>query len=269
MNATSTVSVRVEGDGDGVVAQSGCTLWAGSPTGWDWVMPCRRRSPPRRDVIIDRGRVLTHTMLMLAGGGECCGDIEALRVQEALFGRVPSDSTVHRTFRRIDEATLAGCWSAMADVRAQVWSRSAATTGTDTVILDIDASLVEVHSENKAGTAATYKGGFGFHPMFCFADATGEALGAILRPGNTADTLKISTSCFQVQTFSTTSRRLRHLPSDEALPGRGLGPGRPFGRHPRSPLTPDPLGLIVQLVRLAAVVRCNKERGHDGLGELS
>jgi hypothetical protein len=43
---------------------------------------------------------------------------------------------------------------------------------------------VQIHSENKAGTAATYKGGFGFHPMFCFADATGEALASMLRPGN-------------------------------------------------------------------------------------
>ncbi len=50
--------------------------------------------------------------------------------------------------------------------------------------MDIDASLVEIHSENKTGTAPTYKGGFGFGPMFCFADATGEALAAILRPGN-------------------------------------------------------------------------------------
>jgi hypothetical protein len=54
------------------------------------------------------------------------------------------------------------------------------------VVLDIDATVVEVHSENKVGTAATYKGGFGFHPMLCFADATGEALAARLRPGNAA-----------------------------------------------------------------------------------
>lgn len=39
-------------------------------------------------------------------------------------------------------------------------------------------------SENKQGTAANYKGGFGFGPMFCFADATGEALAGLLRPGN-------------------------------------------------------------------------------------
>jgi hypothetical protein len=50
------------------------------------------------------------------------------------------------------------------------------------VILDIDATLVESHSENKAGTAATYKSGFGFHTLLCFADATGETQAALLRP---------------------------------------------------------------------------------------
>ncbi len=44
--------------------------------------------------------------------------------------------------------------------------------------------LVEVHSEGKEGAAATFKGGFGFHPMFCVADATGETLAGVLRPGN-------------------------------------------------------------------------------------
>jgi hypothetical protein len=51
--------------------------------------------------------------------------------------------------------------------------------------LDVDASLVEIHSENKEGAASHYKGGFGFHPMFCFTD-DGEALAGVLRPGNAA-----------------------------------------------------------------------------------
>jgi len=37
-----------------------------------------------------------------------------------------------------------------------VWSRSSTTTGTDPVLLDIDASLVEIHSENKEQTAPTF-----------------------------------------------------------------------------------------------------------------
>ena len=31
---------------------------------------------------------------------------------------------------------------------------------------------------------ANYKGGYGFHPIYCFADATGETLAVRLRLGN-------------------------------------------------------------------------------------
>ena len=49
------------------------------------------------------------------------------------------------------------------------------------IILDVDAALVEVHSENTESAASHFKGGYGFHPMFCFADHSGEALAGILR----------------------------------------------------------------------------------------
>ncbi len=52
------------------------------------------------------------------------------------------------------------------------------------MILDVDAALVEVHSANKEQASSHFKGGHGFHPMFCFLDATGEALAGILRAGN-------------------------------------------------------------------------------------
>ena len=57
------------------------------------------------------------------------------------------------------------------------------TTG-EPVILDFDASLVMGLAESKQKAASTYKGGFGFHPLFCFADLTGETLSHTLRPGN-------------------------------------------------------------------------------------
>ncbi len=132
----------------------------------------------------DRGKVLVHTALMLAGGGESCADIEHLRLQGELFASVPSDTTVFRTFHELTSSTRAGIEGAMAEVRAKVWRRSATTTGTAPVLLDIDASLVEIHSEGKALAAPTFKGGYGFHPIFCFADATGEVLSGVLRPGN-------------------------------------------------------------------------------------
>lgn len=186
MNANSTSAVVVEGSGDGVVAHvglhclgafgdrlrlgetlSGVIPWAGE------------RAP-----VHDRGKVLTQAMLMLAGGGEACTDIEKLRVQDSLFGSVPSDSTLYRTITALDDSTRRGLWDAMAQVRAKVWSRAGAVSGNAEVVLDIDASLHEIHSENKHGTGPHYKGGFGFHPLYCFADATGETLAALLRPGN-------------------------------------------------------------------------------------
>lgn len=90
MNANSTVNVVVEGGGDQVAAHvglhalgsfadrlrvgetlSGAVGWNGSG------MP-----------VHDRGRVLVQAMLMLAGGGESCADIEALASQRRLFGKV-------------------------------------------------------------------------------------------------------------------------------------------------------------------------------------
>jgi Transposase DDE domain group 1 len=189
MNANSTRSVVVEAGGTQVVGHVGLhalgafadrlsvgeTLseaigWAGSGT-----------------PVHDRGRVLTQTMLMLAGGGESCADIEALASQDRLFGDVCSDSTLYRTFSdTLDPDAVERARRAMAGVRAEVWRRTSATDGDGPVILDVDATIVEIHSENKDGTAPHFKGGFGFHPLLCFADATGDALSGMLRAGNAA-----------------------------------------------------------------------------------
>ena len=91
-----------------------------------------------------------------------------------------------RAFHEISPDVRDALAEAFASVRAEVWRRSAATKGEGPVMLDIDASLVEIHTETKEGTGPHYKGGWGFHPMFCFADATGEALSGLLRAGNAA-----------------------------------------------------------------------------------
>jgi hypothetical protein len=186
VNGNSTRRVTIEAGGDGVVAHVGLHALGAFADRLGLGDALSARIPPagERLPLHDRGKVLAQAMLMLAGGGESCADIEALRAQERLFGAVPSDSTLYRTFRQLDPGTLGGLWEAMAGIRARVWRRSSVTNTADPVILDIDATLVEVHSEHKVGTAPTYKRGFGFHPMLCFADATGEALAARLRPGN-------------------------------------------------------------------------------------
>jgi hypothetical protein len=186
VNGNSTRRVVVEPGGTGVVAHVGLHALGcfadrlGLGDSLSSRIPWSGAGVP----VHDRGKVLVQSALMLAGGGESCLDIEHLRIGGDLFGSVPSDTTVARTFHEITLATRAGIAEAMAEMRSEVWSRSSATTGTDPVLLDIDASLVEIHSEGKEQSAPTYKGGFGFHPIFCFADASGETLSALLRPGN-------------------------------------------------------------------------------------
>ena len=186
MNGNSTRRVKVEPGGTGVVAHVGLHAVGafadrlGVGEALSGAVPWRGPGVP----VHDRGKVLVQVALMLAGGGESCLDIEHLRAGPDLFGAVPSDTTVARTFSEITAGDRSAVQAAVAPLRERVWSTVGAATGTDPVLLDIDASLVEIHSENKEQSAATFKGTFGFHPMFCFADATGETLAGLLRPGN-------------------------------------------------------------------------------------
>jgi len=186
VNGISASHVIVEPGGTGVVAHVGLHALGcfADRLGLGDSLSARIPVAGERLPIHDRGKVLVHTALMLAAGGESCADIEHLRLQSDLFGSVPSDSTVFRTFHQLDATTRAGIAEAMAEMRAKVWSRSSVANGSSPVILDIDASLVEIHTDGKEEAAPTYKGGFGFHPMLCFADATGEALASMVRPGN-------------------------------------------------------------------------------------
>ena len=238
MNANSTRNVVVESGGTQVVAHVGLhalgsfadRLGVGerlsSAVGW---------SGPGVPVH-DRGRVLCQAMLMLAGGGESCTDIESLAAQGRLFGDVCSDTTLYRTFTdSLDGDTLVRARQAIGRIRGEVWERIPAVTGgDDPVILDIDASLVEIHSENKDGTAPNFKGGFGFHPMFCFADATGEALAARLRPSG------LSSFLCEVVVHVVGSRR----------PGKAMANALSACFHPWVPVPSSPL-LLFPMLRIA------------------
>jgi hypothetical protein len=184
MQATSVRRVVVEPGGDQVAAHVGLHALGAfaDQLGLGTTLSARI---PTSGKLHDRGKVLVHQMLVLAGGGESCADIEYLRAEADLFEDVCSDSTLYRTFTEdLPEEVLPGLKAGFAQVRETVWRKAGLLKGSDPVVLDIDASLVDVHSEHKEGTAPNYKYGFGFHPMFCTADATGEALSALLRPGN-------------------------------------------------------------------------------------
>jgi hypothetical protein len=187
MQTTSVRRVMVESGGDQIVSYVGLHALGSLADQLGLGDALSARIPPRsaRLPLHDRGKVLVQAMLMLAGGGECCSDIEYLRAEDGLFADVCSDSTLYRTFSEdLTPETLASVKDGFGEVRAKAWKKLKLTKGTDPVVLDIDATLTDVHSEQKEGTGPNYKGGYGFHPMGCFCDATGETLAMKLRPGN-------------------------------------------------------------------------------------
>jgi hypothetical protein len=185
MHSTSTNRVGVESGGTGVAAHVGLHALGTLADQLGLGASLSERIAPRgeRMPLHDRGKVLVQMALVLAGGGESCSDIEHLRAQGDLFGSVPSDTTVFRTFHELTGTQRTELAPALAEVRTRVWNKVDKDRSAP-VILDIDASLVEIHTESKEMAEPTYKGGFGFHPMFCFADLTGEALSSVLRAGN-------------------------------------------------------------------------------------
>jgi hypothetical protein len=142
----------------------------------------------------DPGQVLVDLAVMLADGGEAIADIAALADQPDLHGPVASAATAWRVLASIDARRLGDLRLARARARERAWLARAEQTGRvlpparaagrdlDYVVLDIDATLIEVHSE-KEQASPHFKGGFGMHPMLCFLDNTNEALAGILRTG--------------------------------------------------------------------------------------
>lgn len=141
---------------------------------------------------------MTDVATMLADGGTRLRHVSVLAGQPRLFGRVASASTVTRTIAaladNVDE-TVASLDTARATVRAAAWQAganpacvtAAAQDPAVPVCIDLDATLVVAHSDDKDGAAKTYKRTWGFHPMTAWldrGDGTGEALAAQLRPGN-------------------------------------------------------------------------------------
>jgi hypothetical protein len=142
----------------------------------------------------DPGQVLVDLAVMLADGGEAICDIAALAHQPDLHGPVASPATAWRVLAGIDACRLGDLRQARAAARERAWLARAEATGQilpparaagrdlDYVVLDIDATLIEVHSE-KEQASPHFKGGFGMHPLLCFLDNTNEGLAGILRTG--------------------------------------------------------------------------------------
>ncbi|HEX6970083.1 MAG TPA: IS1380 family transposase [Micromonosporaceae bacterium] len=187
--------ITVTADGRGVVGHVGSRLLAdvADATGLthrfsDALAVLRQRQRGH-----DRGRVALDLAVMLADGGEAIADIAVLRDQPGLFGSVASDATAWRVLSTLDGGALARLRAARAAAREVAWAQLTETRGEfptaaaagqsiDALVLDLDATIVVCHSE-KESAAPTWKRTFGYHPLLCFLDNTGEALSGLLREG--------------------------------------------------------------------------------------
>ena len=141
----------------------------------------------------DRGRVLVDLATMVTAGGEAIADIDTLRHQVQVLGPVASPPTAWRALDELTPAVLKRVAAARAKTRTRVWdlipagvpaSRVAGTAlPADVIVLDVDATIVRVHSE-KENAAATFKRTYGYHPLAVWCDNTQELLAAVLRPGS-------------------------------------------------------------------------------------
>jgi len=145
----------------------------------------------------DPGKVMADLAVCVALGGRCLSDLSLLRCEKEVFGPVASDPTVCRLVKTLAgdvEAVEAAVNRARKTVRQRAWALAGAdapTAGisaTHPLVIDIDATLVNVHSE-KEGAAPTFKKGFGYHPLTAWFDhgtgqGGGECAAIMLRPGN-------------------------------------------------------------------------------------
>jgi len=145
----------------------------------------------------DPAKILTDLSVSLATGGDCLSDVDRLRAQPQIYGRVASDATVSRLITALSTITpdkaLTAINTARAAARAHVWAAAGAhspvhgASKNAPLVVDLDATLVNSHSD-KEKACPTWKKGYGFHPLTAFVDhgaeGTGEPLAVLLRPGN-------------------------------------------------------------------------------------
>jgi hypothetical protein len=187
-------NLRVEVRGDDVAQHAGnaITRMLADATGLSEALSAAVSRP---EVIHDRGAVLRDVAVAIADGTDCISDARVLRDQPRVFGPVASIPTMWRSLNEIDHAALARITVARDRIRERVWELIAARHGRippsrtcygdlgETIVIRIDASLIDSHSD-KERADGNFKGGYGFHPLLAFCDNTGELLAVIPRSGN-------------------------------------------------------------------------------------
>ena len=188
--------LTVTGEGEGLVGHAGAVLLrkladrAGLTAALGSALARKGKFP-----LVDRGAALVSMAVAIALGATSMTDIALLAHHAPVLGREPSDTTVRRTLELADPRTLDKIARARAAVRAHVWELIAARPAgfpwlrvagkllAGWLVIDLDATLITARSD-KEGAAATFKMGYGFHPLGAWCANTAESLAMLLRPGN-------------------------------------------------------------------------------------
>ncbi len=209
------------------VGQAGGVLLTGTVrvTGLDRALSDALAGWRKPFAVHDPGKVLTDLAIALALGGDALADVGVLRGEPSVYGHVASDPTVFRLIAALvgdADRAVAAISSARAAGRARAWTLAgehapdAAATVKDPLVIDLDATLITAHSE-KEQAAATFKRGYGFHPLCAFLDhgqaGSGEALVIKLRPGNAGS----NTAADHIDVVK---QALAQLPGGSARPGK-------------------------------------------------
>jgi Transposase DDE domain group 1 len=183
--------VKVSADGHGVVSHAGMAMVRelADRTGLSAQVTAALADTYRGPWVYAPGDVFADLAGAVADGADCidavgqlCGD------REHVLGAKASTTTMWRLVdERIDAAHLPRVHAARAAARAAAWAAGAAPAPGGWLHIDIDATLVIDHSDNKEKAAPTWKKTYGHHPLLAFVDrpeiAGGEALAGLLRSG--------------------------------------------------------------------------------------
>ena len=228
MNAIAAVRrVKVSADGRGVVSHAGMGLLreladlTGLSTQVTEVLADTYKGPwtyAPGAVFADLAAAVADGADCIDGVGQLCGD------REHVFGAKASTATMWRLVdERIDAAHLPKIRGARAAARAAAWAAGAAPPAGQPLCIDIDATLVIDHSDNKAQAAPTWKKSFGHHPLLAFLDrpeiAGGEALAGLLRKGNAGSNTAADHISVLEQALASLPPRWRPDPAADTGPG--------------------------------------------------
>nr|WP_197089830.1 IS1380 family transposase [Mycobacterium nebraskense] len=221
--------VKVSADGHGVVSHAGMALVRelADRSGLSAQVTAALADTYRGPWVYAPGEVFADLAAAVADGADCidavgqlCGD------REHALGAKASTTTMWRLVdERIDAAHLPGVRGARAAARTAAWAAGAAPVPGGWLHVDIDATLVIDHSDNKELATPTWKKSFGHHPLLAFLDrpeiAGGEALAGLLRTGRAG-------SNTAADHISVLHQALAALPAAwRPDPSRGNDPDRP------------------------------------------